>query len=68
MPLVLSAVIRRIEYDPVLRELDVTFRETGSYTYGDVPRRVYDEFLAATSKGQFFNEQIRDRYPMVRKP
>jgi lysyl-tRNA synthetase class 2 len=66
MPKVSSSAIRRIDYEPGLRKLLVIFQETGAYTYFDVPRPVYEEFLDAPSKGQFFNEKIRDRYPTER--
>jgi hypothetical protein len=66
MPKVMSRAIQRIEYDAGLRKLLVIFLETGAYTYFDVPRQVYERFLDAPSKGQFFNEKIRDRYPTER--
>lgn len=67
VPTVASSAILRIEYESGTRILHVTFRETGSYRYFDVPRAIYEEFLAAPSKGQFFNERIRDRYPVERR-
>lgn len=68
MPKVSSSAILRIDYEPGLRKLHVSFRETGDYTYYDVPRAIYEAFLNAPSKGTFFNEQIRDRYRMERRP
>ena len=62
MPSVESAAVLRIAYNERGRKLFVTFRETGSYTYFDVPREEYEAFLASPSKGAFFNERIRDRY------
>jgi len=63
MPTVESSAIRRIGYDEATRELRVVFAETGAYTYFAVPKHIYEEFLRAPSKGQFFNAHIRDRYP-----
>ena len=62
MPYVESSAIRRIGYSEAAQELRVVFAETGSYTYLAVPKHIYDAFLRAPSKGQFFNAHIRDRY------
>jgi hypothetical protein len=57
-----STAIARIEYDDLSHRLLVTFTSGRSYTYYDVPRGVYWEFASASSKGQFFNAYIKDRY------
>lgn len=58
-----STAIRFISYDATQRELFVTFVPTGkTYSYAGVPEEVYRDFLAAPSRGQFFNASIRDRY------
>ena len=62
MPYVNSSAISQIEYDDASNQLYVTFHETGTYTYYGVPKAVYEAFLAAPSKGQFYNDHIRDRY------
>jgi hypothetical protein len=63
MPRVTSSMIGAIEYSEADAELYVTFHTTGTYTYYGVPKRVYDAFLKAGSKGTFFNEHIRDEHP-----
>lgn len=63
MPYVSSTAISRIEYDSGSAQLHIWFRESGGpYTYYNVPQSVYEAFLAAPSKGQFFNDHIRDQY------
>ena len=62
MPRVESSMIRRIEYEEPARELDITFTSRRTYTYVDVPKSVYQGFLRAPSKGQFFNDYIKDQY------
>ncbi|WP_245408750.1 KTSC domain-containing protein [Variibacter gotjawalensis] len=52
----------RIDYDDLSGRLEVTFSHGGSYTYYMVPRNVYERFLSASSKGRFFNLNIRDQY------
>jgi len=59
---VTSTAIARIDYDEFARDLEVTFTTGRTYIYRGVPRTVYVRFVRAPSKGQFFNEHIRDRY------
>jgi hypothetical protein len=62
MPAVSSSAILRIGYDEPSHELRITFVTGNAYAYFDVPRIVYERFLQASSKGTFFNENIKDRY------
>jgi KTSC domain len=57
-----SSVIRHFRYDEARRELTITFVSGKAYFYCDVPQPVAQALAAAQSKGQFFNENIRDRY------
>jgi hypothetical protein len=57
-----STAIRSIFYDPAKRECWVTFVSGRRYVYADVPPEVFDAFKTATSRGTFFNHEIRDRY------
>jgi hypothetical protein len=67
MPMMESSVIRFVRYDPRERALHVTFTSGKAYVYLDVPPKVYDAFLKADSKGEFFNEEIRDQYSFAPK-
>lgn len=60
MPYVNSSAIARIEWSG--GTLSIWFHASGRYDYYGVPESVYLAFLAARSKGQFFNDRIRDRY------
>lgn len=63
MPFVNSSAISRIEHDAATGYLDIWFTGSGGpYRYYGVPRSVYEAFLAAWSKGTFFNMHIKDRY------
>ncbi len=62
-----SAVIRSYEYCAPRRELRVTFQSGRSYVYQDVPAEAYSAMKNAFSKGEFFNENIRDRYTFNRE-
>ena len=57
-----SSSIQGIAYDEASLELQVEFREFGTYIYFGVPPVVYLNLLAAPSKGRFLNEVIRGTY------
>ena len=58
-----STVIRRFDYRPESRELELLFVTGRRYVYSAVPPDEAAEFRAAFSKGSFFNRRIRDHYP-----
>lgn len=63
MPYVHSTAISRIEYNPKTMVLSIWFVGSGGpYDYYGVPPHIYEAFLHAPSKGQFFNVYIRDQY------
>ena len=68
MPAVESSVIRGVEYDEDEKALLVTFTSGLTYRYAGFPETEYDALLTAPSKGGFFNERIKDRYPFTQSP
>jgi hypothetical protein len=46
--------------------LEVRFRNGGLYQYLDVPEQAVVSLMRAESKGRFFNQQIRGRYPALK--
>jgi hypothetical protein len=46
--------------------LEVRFCNGGLYQYLDVPESVLAELMRAGSKGRFFNQHVRGRYPALR--
>ena len=58
-----ASAILRIWYEPNDDALFVTFVGGKTYAYEGVPGQVCRSFLAAESRGRFFNVHIRDRYP-----
>jgi len=60
-----SSVIRRFDYLPARKALDVEFVSGRRYRYADVPTEVAEAFRAAFSKGRFFNAHVRDDYGCV---
>ena len=57
-----SSAIRTVEYDEVRQHLVITLANKRTYRYLDVPPEVYQQFLAADSKGRYYNDHIRDVY------
>lgn len=57
-----SNLIHSITYDEESRILDIRFHDTGMYRYYEVEPEVVEEFLDTESKGQYFNDYIRDAY------
>lgn len=58
-----STVIRRFDYRPESRELELLFVTGRRYLYSNVPPEEVEAFRAAFAKGVYFNRHIRDRYP-----
>lgn len=57
-----STVIKRFDYRPATRELEVLFVTGRRYLYSAVPPEEAEAFRAAFAKGVYFNRHIRDRY------
>ena len=58
-----SSVIRRFDYRPETRELQVLFVTGRRYVYDGVPPEEAEAFRSAFAKGVHFNHRIRDHYP-----
>lgn len=61
-----STVIESVRYDAAANTLDIAFTTGRVYRYFAVPATVHEELLAAESKGRYFNEVIRPRFPCDR--
>jgi hypothetical protein len=62
-----SSAIDAVGYDAERCLLHVRFRHTGLYTYRDVPPDVFEAFLAASSKGRFYNQYVRSAFQFQRR-
>jgi HTH-type transcriptional regulator/antitoxin HigA len=58
-----SSAIRDVRYSAQGKKLFVTFTTGREYVYEQVPKSVFRQFENAASKGRYFNQNIRDRYP-----
>jgi KTSC domain-containing protein len=60
-----STSIASIGYDSTERKLEVEFKHGAVYLYLHVPPDVFDAFVAADSKGVFFNATIKNSYAVL---
>jgi hypothetical protein len=63
-----SSVIASVDYQKPARILEVVFKQGRRYSYYGVPESEYRGLLDADSKGAYYNDRIRDRYPYWRRP
>jgi KTSC domain len=57
-----STVVAAVNYDELRQQLDIELTTGRIYRYLDVPPDVYEAFMAAASKGRYYNDHIRDVY------
>lgn len=57
-----SIAIQEFDYDEPKKILRITFENGGVYQYHDVPSNIYKGLKDAPSKGQYFNQKIRDQF------
>jgi KTSC domain len=62
MPTVDSSMMTSVDYDERNHELDITFISGKTYRYFEIPADIYAGLLDADSKGEFFNEHIKDQF------
>jgi hypothetical protein len=60
-----SSSLARLSYDLQQAILQVEFRDGTAYQYAGVPLMTYLDLLRADSKGGFFNQHIRSRFPYM---
>lgn len=65
---VASAVLNSVLYLADQCLLEIEFRSREVYQYFGVPLRIYNELLAAESKGEYFNANFRDCFPCQHLP
>ena len=58
-----STTLTTVAYDRAGQVLRLEFRSHAVYCYFRVPPGVYQNLIAADSKGSYFNRYIRGRFP-----
>lgn len=57
-----SSFIRDIIYFEPLKTLEVRFINGTIFSYVDVPKKIYDSFMKAKSKGAFLNKVVKKKF------
>lgn len=57
-----SSNVAAIGYDAAAQHLYVEYIKSGTYRYSNVPAEIYNDWMAAESKGKFFHEKVKGRY------
>lgn len=57
-----SSCIRSVGYDGLTSVLVIEFNSGSVYRYLGVPEHVYQGLMKASSKGTYFNNEIKDAY------
>jgi lysyl-tRNA synthetase class 2 len=63
MPQVDSTALKAIDYRPLEHQLVLKFASGERYAYDQASEDLYQRFLAAPSKGRFFQAEVRGRLP-----
>lgn len=66
MKRVKSTNLAAIEYEPRDRVLLIRFGGGELYAYRTVPAAIYEALMKAPSKGEYFDQYIRDKYKTLK--
>lgn len=58
-----STTIEAVGYGPHTRRMRIRFEQGRAYDFCGVPQHIFEGLMSAPSKGTYYNEHIRDRYP-----
>ena len=60
-----STTLSAVAYDAYQQLLQLEFRDHSIYRYFNIPPKIHERLMRAPSKGQYFNNAIRGRFPFV---
>lgn len=58
-----SSMLHAVGYDPQTQELEVIFSSGKIYRYSNIPEKIYQQLMAAESKGSYMRSCIIGLYP-----
>ncbi|NIG73551.1 KTSC domain-containing protein [Klebsiella sp. Ap-873] len=61
-----SSNIHSVGYDHTSNTLEIAFHNGSIYQYMQVPNAIPLGLLSAGSKGQYFNQHIKNVYPFIK--
>ena len=62
-----SSLIQSVSYDAATSLLTVVLEDNSTYEYKAVPESVYQELMAAESKGSYFVKNIKGKFEFTKK-
>jgi len=62
-----SSFITQIKYTEPLEVMSVKLKGGAIYSYTDVPKDVFEDFVNSESKGYFYNHKIKPVYKLSEK-
>ena len=57
-----SSNLASVGYDHDAATLEIEFHNGGIYQYSAVPQDIYESLINAGSKGDYFNNYVKERY------
>jgi hypothetical protein len=60
---VISSAMEAVGYDSATRRMKIRFTGGNVYDFCGVPDHVHRGLMTASSKGTYYNDHIKDRYP-----
>lgn len=57
-----SSAINSVSYDTETQEMTVTFARGKTYALPGVPPDVHERFVASSSPGRFFQDELKGQY------
>ena len=61
-----SSNINSVGYDESTGILEIEFNNGGIYQYSNVPLSEYESLISASSVGQYFHQNIKERYSFIK--
>lgn len=58
-----SSMLEQVTYDNETKRLVVVFKNSKEYFYDNVPTEVWKQFQESESKGKFYTQNIKGKYP-----
>lgn len=63
---VASSNLASVGYDEKSQTLEVEFQDGSVYQYYNVPKTIYDQLMAESSKGKYLAANIKGQFPYSR--
>jgi hypothetical protein len=57
-----SSAITHIGHDENTSQMKITFKESKTYDYCNVPKNIFEAFINASSIGKYYDRNIKDKY------